>query len=296
MQRNFPVNILFPTSFSDACFKTIPALSEWMDDPDTQLTILHVYDAKKSKKAQVEQKLHSFFAEADQYGRCERMLIHGNPETVILEQSLRNSYDLIFAPASEPTGFPRFGHNSLRVNLIKNGSTPVWTSEDLMYGMSMRRRPQSVAYVMTSESNWQEQLITAAHTAARWNATFNLIYLFAAPSIHDGTLASDLFIEDPHGPLAELRFLGSRLPVPVHVRTTTGNDQIEIPRLISECNADLIFMSYDQAISNSLVGTSINPVLRKIHGQFICFPKDFGSVRNQEYIRLVNEWELLRSN
>lgn len=295
MQNNFPNRLLFPTSFSDACFKTIPVLSEWMDDPNTQLTILHVYDAKKTKRMQVEQQLHSFFAEADQYGRCQRLLVSGNPEDTILEHCRQTPYDLIFVPASEPTGFPRFSHKSFRISLLQKGISALWTSENLMNGGAMlHRRPQSVVYVMSNDSHWQDQLITAAHAAARWNASFHLVYLFPAPDVTDGTLASDLFVEDPHGPLAELRYLGSKLPIPVRVHTSTGNDQVEIPRLITECGADLIFMSSDQAIHRSLFGTSINPALRSINGQFVCFPKNYGQARNHEYIQFINEWELLR--
>lgn len=296
MQNQHPTRLLFPTSFSDACFKTIPALSEWMDDPNMHLTILHVYDPKKKKRAQVENQLYSFFAEADQYGRCERILVSGPAEESITQHCKQVPYDLVFVPASEPTGFPRIGHKSLRATLLQNGISPLWTSEDQLNGNPLRRRPNSVAYVMSNEENWQDQLTTAAHTAARWNVPFHLIYLIPPPSMGDGTLASDIFVQDPDGPLVELQHLGTKLPVPIRVRTSTGNDQIEFPRMIKDCGADLIFIGSNLSVSRGLFGTSVNPIMRSIPGQFICFPKGYGKLNTQEYIRMVDQWEPLQSH
>lgn len=294
MQNIATTRLLFPTSFSDACFRTIPALSEWMDDPNAHLTLLHVYNPKKVQRQDAEKKLHSFFAEADQYGRCERLLLAGKPAETILQHCKQIPYDLLFVPGSVPSGFPRIGHQSIRVSLLRNGQTPVWTSEDLRHSGSLRQKPKNVAYIMSNDRNWQQQFVTAAQAAARWNATFHLIYVFPVPDVGDGTLASDLFVEQQDGPLEELRRLGRNLPMPVRVHTSSGDSHIELPRLLDHCGADLVFMDSEQAVVRGIFGQSIHPMLRSIPGQFVCFPKDSGEPNESERLQVLDQLQLLR--
>lgn len=272
MRNQFGRRLLFPTSFSDACFRTTPVLSEWMDDPEAHLTLLHVYDAKKHGRREVERQLHSFFAEADQYGRCERVLLSGDPRTQILEHCRRHRYDLLFLPASEPTGYPRIGHRSLRATLLRDGHVPVWTNFDFSRSGSLRQHPRQVAYVMTHEPNWREHYVEAAAAAVRWNAAFHVIYVFPVPDVDDGTLASDLFAGRETEALRELRTLGSALPVPTRVHAATGHERFEVRRLLKEAGADLAFISSTRALQRGFFGTRINPILRAPGCQFICFP------------------------
>lgn len=293
MNQRTARRLLFPTSFSDACYRTIPALSEWMDNPEARLSLLYVYDPRRQDRKESERQLQSFFAEADQYGRCERILLAGSPKETILSHCQDSQYDLIFLPASEPTGFPRIGHRSLRVSLLNDGNVPMWTSEDLSRTGSIRQTPKTVAYVMTNDVNWKDQFIQAAYTAARWNASFHLIYVFPVPNVNDGTLAGDLFVEQADGPLHQLRMLGERLPVPVKVHTSTGNEEIELPRILSAVGADLTFICSDRAISRGIFGISMNPMLRSLQSQFICFPKNPPPAALQR-LHVFNELPLLR--
>ncbi|QOY86813.1 universal stress protein [Paludibaculum fermentans] len=272
MRNQFGRRLLFPTSFSDACFRTTPVLSEWMDDPEARLTLLHVYDTKKSSRREIERQLHSFFAEADQYGRCERILLAGDPKTQILEHCRRHRYDLLFLPASEPTGFPRIGHRSLRASLLREGHVPVWTNSDFSRSGAKRQSPKNVAYVMTNEPNWKEHCVEAAAAAARWNAVFHVIYVFPVPDVDDGTLAGDLFTGRDAGPLEALRAIVSQLSVTFKVHTSTGHERFEVRRLLKEAQADLAFMSSSKAMTRGLFGLRMSPVLNSVQCQFVCFP------------------------
>lgn len=272
MRNQFGRRLLFPTSFSDACFRTTPMLSEWMDDPEAQLTLLHVYDAKKQGRREIERQLQSFFAEADQYGRCERVLLSGDPREQILEHCRRRRYDLLFLPASEPTGYPRIGHRSLRASLLKDGHVPVWTNFDFSRSGSLRQAPRQVAYVMTHEKGWREHCLEAAAAARRWRAALHVIYVFPVPDVHDGTLASDLFTGRERETLQELQALGERLPVPVRLHTSTGHERFEVQRILKESGADLVFISSTRAMTRGVFGLRMNPILRSAGCQFICFP------------------------
>ncbi|MGC4050758.1 MAG: universal stress protein [Paludibaculum sp.] len=272
MRNQFGRRLLFPTSFSDACFRTTPVLSEWMDDPEARLTLLHVYDAKKSGRREVERQLQSFFAEADQYGRCERVLLAGEPKAQILDHCRRHRYDLLFLPASEPTGFPRFGHRSLRASLLREGHVPVWTNADFSRSGSMRQAPKNVAYVLTNDPEWKEHCVEAAAAAARWNAVFHVIYIFPVPDVDDGTLASDLFTGRDLGPLEELRAISANLPVPLRIHTSTGHERFETRRLLKEAQADLAFISSAKAMTRGVFGVKMSTILKSAGCQFVCFP------------------------
>ena len=66
--------IVFATDFSDSSHAVIPTVAQWVDTLGAKLTILHVYDAKKTFYREAESLLRSFFAEADNYQHCDRVL------------------------------------------------------------------------------------------------------------------------------------------------------------------------------------------------------------------------------
>lgn len=60
-----PTHLIFATNFSETCHAAIPTVAQLVDRLRARLTILHVH--AKGKRAQAQQSLDAFFAEASNY-------------------------------------------------------------------------------------------------------------------------------------------------------------------------------------------------------------------------------------
>ena len=105
-------SLLFLTNFTEACFQAIPALAEWADHEDARLSLLHVHCPGRTEEGRAHKAMQSFFAEADRYAKCERLLLAGDAETQIVSFCRETRPEIVFAPASHPTGIPRGRHRS----------------------------------------------------------------------------------------------------------------------------------------------------------------------------------------
>ncbi len=276
MSNTNPRNFLFLTNFTEPCFRTIPAVADWIGNQDCKLTILHVYDSRRRRRER-EGHLQSFFAEADRYLHCERKLLEGNPASVLQEYVRRTRHDIVFAPACEPTGLPRLGHRSMRATLLRKTGVHLWTA-GAQYRQRGWRPIENVVYILTGHRDWPNEAMMAANTAARWNAQFHLICLIPPQEVHDGTMPSDIYREHPAATTEQLREVGNRLPVPVAVHTSTGNERIEMIRLLQECTADVVFLGEHHVIQEGLFGTSIRRDLEDLGCSLICLPKKTSAV------------------
>src|SRR5882762_10072095 len=120
-------HIIFATNFSDACHAAIPTVTRWVDAHNARLTILHVYQPEKTLHRKAEAHLKSFYAEADNYSNCQRILLAGNPCDNIESFCTKEGDGLLFMPPSDRTGLPRPFHVSTRARLLENLEMPIWT-------------------------------------------------------------------------------------------------------------------------------------------------------------------------
>src|SRR5215475_13894553 len=129
MQNSRPLEIVFLTNFADYSYRCIPAVAQMADDFAVRLTIVHALcgGPDPSNEAEACAQLESFFPEADLYGECRRVLMHGHPIEVIQRLGETQPVDLVIAPAADPLGLPRIGHKSLRARLMRQCGVPVWT-------------------------------------------------------------------------------------------------------------------------------------------------------------------------
>jgi hypothetical protein len=271
MKTKNPTNLLFLTNFSEPCFRSIPSVAEWMDSDQRCLTILHVHGPGKAPEADAQRQLRSFFAEADRYSSCERVLLSGPPGRVITDYCRQTKPDLVFAPAAAASGFPRIGHQSIRAKLIRDAGMRIWTA-GRNEKSTQRRVVKNVAYVLTGHTDWMAEALLAARTAQQWNAMFHLIYPIPMQEIHEGMLASDIVREHPGATVEALRELGASLPGPVSVHASIGNERIELPRILQECGADLVFIGEGYAVDDGWLGVEINSGLQKLNCELICLP------------------------
>lgn len=265
-------SFLFLTNFSEACFQTIPTVAEWMDREEGHLTLLHVQSAGQRPEQAARQSMRSFFAEADRYARCERVLLSGDPVDVTVDYCRRVKPDIVFAPASAKTGFPRFGHNSIRARLLSDAGVKLWTRGKNGGLVPSSRHADDVAYVLTGHADWLQEAQMAARTALRLNARLHLIHLTPTQSIHDGTLAPDIQIGGPEAPISALRKLVESLPAPAIVHSSTGDEYRELPRLLKESGAQMVFLGERHAVRRGLFSRNFNPDLKSFDCEVVCFP------------------------
>ena len=179
---------------------------------------------------------------------------------------------MVFAPASHLTGLPRFRHKSLRAALLRHARVRIWTRGRNGNGSTPRRSPENIVYVITGHADWMQEAQLAARLALRHRARLHLVHLTPVQDIHDGTFASEIGIGQPNVSTKALLKLIASLPVAPVIHSSTGNEMRELPRLLHECNADMVFLGERHAVCRGVLGTSMNPDLEKLGNEVICFP------------------------
>ena len=265
-------SLLFLTNFTEACFQAIPALAEWADHEDARLSLLHVHCPGRTEEGRAHKAMQSFFAEADRYAKCERLLLAGDAETQIVSFCRETRPEIVFAPASHPTGIPRVRHRSLRASLLRKSNMRIW-SRGRNGSRAPRKAPENVAYIMSGHANWHGEATMAAHTAARYGAQFHMIHLTPHQPVHDGTLVGDIGIGHPSLREEELTALTGSLPMEPIVHSSTGDEFRELPRLVEESHASMVFLGERHAIRRGVFGYSVNRDLESRDCEFVCFPE-----------------------
>jgi hypothetical protein len=265
-------SFLFLTNFSEACFQTIPTVAEWLDREDGHLTLLHVHAPGQRQEQNARKSMRSFFAEADRYARCERVLLAGDAASAAVDFCSRSKPDVVFAPASNKSGFPRLTHDSIRARLLRDAGVKLWTRGRNAGPAPATRPVENVAYVLTGHADWMQEAHAAARAALRLHARLHLIHLTPVQSVHDGTLAPDIRIGGPEAPIAALRKLAESLPAPPVVHSSTGDEYRELPRLLEESGAQVVFLGERHAVRRGLFTRNFNPDLERFDCEVVCFP------------------------
>lgn len=181
-----PLEVVFLTNFSDTSFRTIPAIAQMADDIDINLTIVHAYDAKKQRHADVETSLHSFFPEADRYAGTTRRALPGTPVDVLRRVRDSQQVDLVVCPASDLLGLPRPMHRSLRSRILREIGVPVWTIGRGVDPLKLIKPVQNVGCWMDFDSGALAHVELAAEYAAKLHARLHLFYV--TPELHEGVI------------------------------------------------------------------------------------------------------------
>lgn len=265
-----PLEVLFLTNFSTACFRAIPALAQMADDLEIQLTILHAYDADVQARPVAEAKLHSFFPEADYYHASRRLLVSGCPVNAV--QRFRDSgpLDLVIAPGGDPLGFPRIGRPSLRARLMRETATPVWTMGTGPHVGRLNRRTRNVGCWLDLGGE-TAHLRAACEYAWAMDATLHVFHVL--PDVHEGMLVLPMYSDRPlhaHGLTEAVRALTADLPLTPQVHIAAGANDRAMAACVRRVDADVLFLSPARAVRRSWLGTRVTRFMDAAACPVIC--------------------------
>ncbi|NHF67014.1 universal stress protein [Xanthomonas hortorum] len=269
-----PTQLIFATNFSETCHAAIPTVAQLVDRLRARLTILHVH--AKGKRAQAQQSLDSFFAEASNYPGCERALSSGPAAAGIVSFCRSRNDALLIMPPSERTGLPRPLHVSLRARVLQRVATPMLT---LPYAEALPRDGAvggHVACWITGRETSLDSLRDAAALARRRGADLHLLHVM--PDISEGLLMDSLFNDQPLTESAASHWLSELaaqlqdddLRVRIHV--AVGNPRREIASLLKRARADVLVVEHDAVVRRGVWRSSLHAALAKTPCVLICLP------------------------
>ena len=250
MQTTPELRILFPTSFSDACFRTSRAVAQLADTCGVQLTIAHVAKPGAANIA-TRRELDSFMAEADHYDHCRRVLIEASDAVeAIGELCDRETFDLVLAPASDRLGLSRMVTASTRARLMKRCNVPVWTAGKCLDRRVFKPSIQTVACVLDFDCATDTHLRLASALAWRTGAKLRLLTVLTP--VDEGTLVQSLYSRGPLVPEVAVQqihaaYAGRSCP---DIDVAIGEAGTELPRMLNRCDADVVFVGPGQALNN----------------------------------------------
>ena len=242
------LDILFLTDFSDACFRSIPAIVQIGDAVQSRLTILHVFDPARVSQTSADEQLNRFFPEADEHFACYRTAVPGPWMEAVRSHLEVWPVNLIVAPASTAKGFSRIGHHPLRSRLAKECGVPVWTAGRRVELKKLAQPVRNVACWLDFYSLQTGHLAFAMEYANKLNAKLHL--LRALPEIHEGSLILGALQERalyPGGATEEILHLcaNSRSRPEVHV--SCGDEgHTALTSMLRECDADVVFLPVEE--------------------------------------------------
>lgn len=267
--------IVFATNFSDSSHAVIPTVARWVDTLGAKLTLLHVYDANKTLYREAEALLRSFFAEADNYQHCDRVLISGDACEGIAAYCERRPNVLLMLPPSDLTGLPRPFHRSLRARLIKRLSVPIWTLGRINVGDSTSSADRHIGVWLGDPDEGLSHLQQAARYASETGGTLHLLHV--VDEINEGSMLKPMLSAAPMGEEtadAWLQDIAStmKLDCKVEIHVAQGRVSRELPQLLRRSGADMLVLNQQSAVRSSWLGPEINPIFSKCAIGLICVP------------------------
>ena len=269
MHNTPDLRILFPTSFSEACFRTASAIAQLADTCRVSLTIAHVTNPGQAT-IKKRRELDSFLAEADHYESCYRTLMEAeDPVKAISELCETERFDLILAPASDRLGLHSFFTRSFRARLLKHCKAPVWTVGSCLDRINFSGSIQTVACLVDLSGDSDTYLPLAVALGSFFGARLRILNVI--PPIDEGTLAHSISSNAPLMPEVALErirsaFAGRNCP---EIDVAVGDGARELPRLLARCHADLLFVGPGQAL-NGIWQPSLSPYLDRLPCPVIC--------------------------
>ncbi|MDE1155924.1 MAG: universal stress protein [Acidobacteriaceae bacterium] len=284
-------HLIFATNFSDACHAAIPAVARWVDQLHCRLTILHVYDPEKLLYRDAERLLNSFFAEANNYPACDRVLISGDAAEGIAAYCRKQSNALLLLPPTDQAGLPRPWHKSLRAQMLKRLDIPVWTLGRTMVGSPMPLAAGHLAVLMRTPEEGTAHLRQAARYAARTGATLHLLHVL--PEIDERTLTHTIDSGAPLGLETATHWMNEMAeclePVErLQVHIERGSLRKQLPELMHRTGADLLIANRESFVAPGWLGPSISRAFRSLRTGILAIPHTPASSSNPDLQRAVS--------
>jgi hypothetical protein len=243
MSYPHPLDILFLTNFSDYCYRAIPAIAQLADAFHTRLTLMHVFDPRRTSQEKAAQALESFFPEADRYPFCRRLAVPGPLLEAVKRHVEMWPVNLIAAPASDPIGLPRIGEQSLRARIIEECGVPVWSLGRRVRPDRLLQPVKNVACWLDFHAHKQDHLPFAIEFAHKLGATLHL--LRTLPPVHEGSVVHASHADralHPAGSAEEILRMCVDAPLLPRIHVGWGEGRRAALRMLAECEADVLFL------------------------------------------------------
>lgn len=250
-----PAHLVFLTSFSQGCFRAIPAVAQMVDDLDARLTILHAYDPSRSTASGAQATLDSFFPEADRFVGTRRVLYEGSLFDALRDLGERRGFDLLIAPSVDRVWPLRWGA-SARANLVAGADVPVWTIGRSVSPEALRRPTRRVACLLDAGDRVHSYLQRAATLATSLRG--ELLVLHAVPDFAEGEIrtAPGALCADEVSEVVHRAIGRAALDVSVHV--APGGSPSAVRRLAESCAPDLLVLNPRDSLRPHLFGRRVS--------------------------------------
>jgi nucleotide-binding universal stress UspA family protein len=281
MEQATDLNILFPTSFSDACFQAGRAIAQLADTLRVNLVIVHVVPRGGATDA-VRRELDAFLGEADHVDACRRVLIESDNVPQAVAEYAQRGFDLIVSPASDRRGLHRRLAPSFRGRLMRYTNVPLWTLGASVSRTRFQRPITNVAYLVDYDAQPEARLPLVTSFAERFDADLHVLDVI--PSVAEGTV-----VLDNERPLnaavssARIRAWFNESPAP-HVHVATGTRRRELHRMLERCDADVLFIGEEQA-ERGLVFPRFARDLDRLPCPVICLGRTVEALRGWSFER-----------
>lgn len=263
--------VVFLTDFSDACFRATRAVAQMADELEMSLTIVYARKKDEETRQVAEEKLRSFFPEADRYRACRRIVAETDVVSAVTELRERRPIDLVVAPVPDRFKLPRVFHSSIRGRLLNDLGLNVWTIGRGVKVAKLGAVAKNIACVIDGGRGHDKHIEAALAYAQRRNATLHLLHVM--PEVDEGALMT------PSGLLSEAdvaeRFkriaAGSETRVEIHV--STGGSVGELRRIVEARDIDVMFVDERRAVSSSAFASRMSKLVDMAPCPTVCVSK-----------------------
>lgn len=269
MSESRPFEVTFLTSFSDTCFRAIPALAQMADSIDLRLSIVHCHDPRRGATDAATARLRSFFPEADGYPGCARRLLDAPPVEAVARLHAERPIDLLVAPAGDPLGMPRLAHHSLRATLLRGPVPALWTVGPESSPATVGRPVRHVACCVHVGTPGDAHIRLASRYASELGAVLHVVQIL--PEIHDGTmlrLAYAVPIDARSATERVRRLSPAAAAATIQIHVTTARRLAHT--LDTECTADLVVVDGQAWTRRRAFLRRLDPVLDRLRRPVIC--------------------------
>jgi nucleotide-binding universal stress UspA family protein len=261
-----PKEVVFLTSFSEACARALPAVSALAERLDLRLTLLHACDPARASEVAACEALARYFPDADRLEGTRRVTWSGAAIDAVHALHARRSVDLLLAPDLAPARFFSLGA-SPRAALIAACPAPVWTLGARAAVDVLRRPPQRIACLLHPAARGQGYLHRAARLAADAGAELHVLHV--VPDFFEGEIGSEsgpLCLEEVADALRTA--LGPDAAPVVHV--SPGGSSGALRELVRGCAPDLLVLGPHDSLRDRFLGTCIHEVADQVECPVLC--------------------------
>lgn len=260
------MEVVFLINFTEGCFRAIPALAQMADDLAIRLTLLHTFDPEKEQAAAAEDRLASFFPEADRFADTRRVTLPGPFLAAVRAHVARCDVDLFVVPDSDRLRLPRLGP-SLRAELILASEAPVWTIGPRVRHTCLIRPPRRIACWFDPDATNDGYLRLAAELARQLGGELHIVHV--TPEFHEG---ASLRASVPQHASEVATSVGVQidLDVPLEVHVAPGGDSRAVLDLMQRCEPDLLILSPRRSVRSRLFGPDVSRLVDLASCPVIC--------------------------